>query len=85
MGKDRLSDLDLISTESQLLTEVIETKSFQDSVITKFASAERRMEFTFKWLSCIYSNSETLSILVLFELLIKQPKLFQLVLFLRFL
>ena len=48
VGKDRLSDLGLISTESQLLTEVIEIKSFQDSVITKFASAEKRMEFTFK-------------------------------------
>ena len=48
MGQDRLSDLSLISIESQLLKEVMETKSFQNAVITKFASAERRMEFTFK-------------------------------------
>ena len=48
MEQDRLSDLGLISIESQLPTEVMETKSFQDSVITKFASAEKRMEFTFK-------------------------------------
>ena len=48
MEQDRLSDLGLISIESQLLTEVMETKSFQDSVITEFASAEKRMEFTFK-------------------------------------
>ena len=47
MEQDRLSDLGLISIESQLLTEVMETKSFQDSVITEFASAEKRMEFTF--------------------------------------
>ena len=48
MEQDRLLDLGLISIESQLLTEVMETKSFQDSVITEFASAEKRMEFTFK-------------------------------------
>ena len=50
MGLDRLSDLDLalISIESRLVTEVMETKSFQDAVITKFAFAERRMEFTCK-------------------------------------
>ena len=48
MQPDRLSDLGLISIESQLLTEVIETKSFQDSLITEFASAEKRMEFTLK-------------------------------------
>ena len=48
MEQDRLLDLGLISIESRLLTEVMETKSFQDSVITKFASAEKRMEFTFK-------------------------------------
>ena len=48
MEQDRLSDLGLISSESQLLTEVMETKSFQDSVITEFASVEKRMEFTFK-------------------------------------
>ena len=48
MEQDRFSDLGLISIESQLLTEVMETKSFQDSVITEFASAEKRMEFTFK-------------------------------------
>ena len=48
MGQDRLSDLGLISIESQLLTQVRETKSFQNAVITKFALAERRMEFTFK-------------------------------------
>ena len=48
MEQDRLSDFGLISTESQLLTEVMETKSFQNSVITEFASAEKRMEFTFK-------------------------------------
>ena len=48
MEQDRLSDLDLISIESQLLTEVMETKSFQDSAMTEFASAEKRMEFTFK-------------------------------------
>ena len=48
MEQDRLSDLGLISIESQLLTEVMETKSFQDSLITEFASAEKRMEFTFK-------------------------------------
>ena len=65
----RLSDLGLISIESQLLTEAMKTKSFQDSVITKFASAEKRTEFTFKSLSCIYRNSETLSILVLCSLL----------------
>ena len=46
MKQDRLSDLGLISIKSQLLTEVMETKSFQDSVITEFASAEKRMEFT---------------------------------------
>ena len=62
MGQDRLSDLSLISIESQLLTELMETKSFQDSVITKFASAERRMKFTFKWVSCVNNDSETLSI-----------------------
>ena len=65
MGQDRLSDLGLISIESQLQTEVIETKSFQDAVITKFTSGERRMEFFFKWLFCFHSNSETLPILVL--------------------
>ena len=48
MGQERLSDLGLISIKSQLLTEVMETKSFHDSVIIKFASAKRRMEFTFK-------------------------------------
>ena len=48
MEPDILSDLGLISIESQLPTEVMETESFQDSVITKFASAEKRMEFTFK-------------------------------------
>ena len=48
MEQDRLSDLGLISIYSQLLTEVMETKSFQDSVITDFASAEKRMKFTFK-------------------------------------
>ena len=48
MEQDRLSDLGLISSESQLLTEVMETKSFQDSVITEFASVEKRMEFTLK-------------------------------------
>ena len=48
MEPDRLSDLGLISIESQLLTEVMETKSFQDSVITELASAKKRMEFTFK-------------------------------------
>ena len=48
MEQDRLSDLDLISIESQLLTKVMETKSFQNLVMTEFASAEKRMEFTFK-------------------------------------
>ena len=48
MGYDRLSGLDLISIKSRLLTKVMETKSFQDSAIITFASAERRMEFTFK-------------------------------------
>ena len=48
MEQDRLSDLGLISIESQLLAEVMEIKSFQDSVIIEFASAEKRMEFTFK-------------------------------------
>ena len=48
MEQGRLSDLGLISITSQLLTEVMKAKSFQDSVITKFASAERQMEFTFK-------------------------------------
>ena len=47
MEQNRLSNLGLISIESQLLTEVMETKSFQDSVITAFASAVKRMEFTF--------------------------------------
>ena len=47
MEQDRLSDLGLISIESQLLTEVTKTKSFQNSVITEFASAEKQMEFTF--------------------------------------
>ena len=68
MEQDRLSDLGPIFIESQLLTEVMETKSFQDLVITEFASAGKRMEFTLKWLSCIGSNSETLPILVLFSL-----------------
>ena len=40
MGQDKLSDLGLISIESQLLTEVMETKSLKDSVITKFSSAK---------------------------------------------
>ena len=48
MEQDRLSDLGFITIESQLPTEVMETKSFQDSVNTKFASAGKRMEFTFK-------------------------------------
>ena len=48
MEQDRLSDLCLVPIESQLLIEVMDTKSFQDSVITEFASAEKRMEFTFK-------------------------------------
>ena len=48
MEQDRLSDLGLISIEAQLLTEVMETKSFQDSVITEFATAKKQMEFTFK-------------------------------------
>ena len=48
MEQGRLSDLSLLSIESQLLTDVTKTKSFQDSVITKFVSAERQMEFTFK-------------------------------------
>ena len=48
MRQDRLSDLGLISIESQLLAEAMETKSFKDSVITKFASVKRRMQFTFK-------------------------------------
>ena len=42
-GQDRLPDLGLISIESQLFTEVLETKSFWNAVITKFASAERRI------------------------------------------
>ena len=63
--QDRLSDLGLISIESQLLTEVMETKSFQYLVVTEFASAEKRIEFTFKRLSCICSTSEILSIFVL--------------------
>ena len=41
MGPGRLSDLGLISIESQLLTEIMETKFFEDVVITKLASAER--------------------------------------------
>ena len=65
MEQVRLSDLGLISIKSQLLTEFMETKSFQDSVVTEYAFAEKRMEFTFKQLSCICSNSETLSIFVL--------------------
>ena len=48
MEQDGLSDLGLMSIETQLLTKVMESKSFQNSVITKFASAERRMEFSFK-------------------------------------
>ena len=48
MEQDRLSDLGLVSISSQLQTEVMETKSFLDSVITDLASAEKRMEFTFK-------------------------------------
>ena len=48
MEQDRVPDLGLVSIESQLLTEVMETKSFHYSVITEFASAEKRMEFTFK-------------------------------------
>ena len=64
MEQDRLSDLGLILIESLPLTEVIETKSFQDSAVTKFASAEKRMEFTFKCLSCIYCHSKTLSIVL---------------------
>ena len=48
MGQDRLLDLGLMSIESQLLTEVIEIKYFQNSVITKFASAKRQKELTFK-------------------------------------
>ena len=35
MEPDRLSDLGFISIESQLLTEVMKTKSFQDSVVTE--------------------------------------------------
>ena len=35
MEPDRLSDLGFISIESQLLTKVMKTKSFQDSVITE--------------------------------------------------
>ena len=46
--QDRLSDLGRITIESRLLTVVMETKSFQDSVTTELASAEKRMEFTFK-------------------------------------
>ena len=41
-------DLGLKFIESQLLTEVMETKSFQELVVTEFASAEKRTEFTFK-------------------------------------
>ena len=48
MGQDRLSNLGLISIELQLLTKIMVTKSFKDLVITKFASAKRQMEFTFK-------------------------------------
>ena len=50
MEQDRLSDLGftVLSIESQLLTEIMETKYFQDSVITEFSSAEKRMEFAFK-------------------------------------
>ena len=48
MEQDRLSDLGLISIKPQFLTEVMETKSFQDLVITEFASVEKRMEYTFK-------------------------------------
>ena len=48
MKRGKLLDFCLISIELQLLTEVMKTKSLQDSVIIKFASAERRMEFTFK-------------------------------------
>ena len=68
MGQDILSGLGLISINSRLLTQVMEIKSFQDSVIIAFATAERRMKFTFNRLSCINSNSETLSILVLCSL-----------------
>ena len=48
MGHERLSDLALISIESLLLTEVMESKSFQDAVIAHFALADRRLQFTFK-------------------------------------
>ena len=48
MEQERFLASGLISIKSQLLTEGKETKSFQDSVITEFASAEKRMEFTFK-------------------------------------
>ena len=41
MEQDRLSDLGLISIESQLLTEVMKTKPIQDSVIKEFASAKK--------------------------------------------
>ena len=40
MEQDRLSDLGLIYIEPQSLTGVMETKSFQDLVITEFASAK---------------------------------------------
>ena len=48
MGQERLSELALISIESRLLTEVMESKSFQDAVIAHFAVAERRLQLTFK-------------------------------------
>ena len=48
MGQEKLSDLALISIESLLLTEVMESESFQDAVIAHFALADRRLQFTFK-------------------------------------
>ena len=40
MEQGRLSDLGLTSIESQLRTEVMKTKSFQDSIITKLLQRE---------------------------------------------
>ena len=48
MEQDRLSDLGLISIKSQLLTEVMETKSFQDSGRNRICFSGKANEFTFK-------------------------------------
>lgn len=47
-SQERLTGLALLSIEKELLSKLMESATFYDSVINKFTKQERRMDFTFK-------------------------------------